>query len=153
MPTNRIAKSLALSCVLAALVINTAQAQFAKAEDAIKYRKSGLFMMGQNFNRVAAMATGRAPFDAKLAVESASNAEVLSRMPWAGFGEGTDKGDTKAKSEIWTQKTKFMELAEKLEQDMTKLNVAAKTGNLEAIKTAVSATASNCKNCHDNFRN
>ena len=41
-----------------------ASAQFAKAEDAIKYRQSALFLMGQHFGRIGAMANGRAPFDA-----------------------------------------------------------------------------------------
>ena len=33
-----------------------AAAQFAKPEDAVKYRKNALFVMQQNFSRVAAMA-------------------------------------------------------------------------------------------------
>ena len=36
----------------------TASAQFAKPDDAIKYRKNALFVMQQNFGRVAAMASG-----------------------------------------------------------------------------------------------
>ncbi len=68
-----------------------AMAQFAKPEDAIKYRQSALFVMQQNFARVATMAAGRAPFDAKVAAESAATAEFMSKLPWAAFGEGTDK--------------------------------------------------------------
>ena len=48
-----------------------ASAQFAKAEDAIKYRQSALFVMGQHFSRLGAMANGRIPFDAKAAQENA----------------------------------------------------------------------------------
>ena len=44
-----------------------ASAQFAKAEDAIKYRQSALFVMGQHFGRIGAMANGKVPFDAKAA--------------------------------------------------------------------------------------
>ena len=97
-------KTLARTLLITAatlLVCAPTWAQFAKAEDAIKYRKSALFVMQQNFGRVAAMAAGKAPFDAKVALDSATNAEFVAKLPWAAFGEGTDKGDTKAKPEIW----------------------------------------------------
>jgi cytochrome c556 len=129
-----------------------AAAQFAKPEDAVKYRKSALFVMQQNFARVAAMAGGKAPFDAKVAADSSAVAEFASKLPWAAFGEGTDKGDTKAKPEIWMDKAKFDDYAQKMQGEMTKLNAAAKTGNLDAIKTAVGAVGGSCKTCHDAFR-
>ncbi len=136
----------------ALLVAVPASAQFAKAEDAIKYRKSALFVMQQNFGRVAAMAAGKAPFDAKVAAESAEVAAFMSKLPWSAFVDGSDKGDTKAKAEIWTEKAKFNEYAEKMQADMAKLNAAAKTGNLDSIKAAVGAVGGSCKTCHDAFR-
>lgn len=129
-----------------------ALAQFAKPEDAIKYRQSVMYVMQQHFARVATMAAGRVPFDAKVAAESADIAALMSKLPWAGFVDGTDKGTTKAKSEIWSDRAKFNEHAEKLQADMGKLNAAAKTGNLDSIKAAVGAVGSNCKSCHDAFR-
>jgi cytochrome c556 len=136
-----------------AVVALPATAQFAKPEDAIKYRQSALFVMQQNFARLAGMAQGKIPFDAKVAADSAANAEFLARLPWAGFADGTDKGgNTKAKAEIWKDKAKFMEYAEKMQGEMTKLNAAAKTGNLDAIKPAVGAAGGTCKTCHDAFR-
>lgn len=129
-----------------------ASAQFAKAEDAIKYRKSALFVMQQNFGRVAGMAGGKIPFDAKVAAESAAVAEFMSKLPWAGFGPGTDKGETKAKPEIWSDKAKFDDYANKMQAEMGKLAIAAKSGNLDNIKAAVNATGGACKACHDDFR-
>ena len=131
-----------------------ASAQFAKTEDAIKYRQSALFVMSQHFGRINAMATGRAPFDAKVASDNADVVASMSKLPWAAFGPGTDKGgDTKAKPEIWTEQAKFKEANEKLVAETAKLAAAAKTGNLDAVKTAVTATAGTCKACHDAFRN
>lgn len=143
--------TLVLTCASAALALPAA-AQFAKPEDAIKYRKNALFVMQQNFGRVAAMAAGKAPFDAKVAADSAAVAEYVSRLPWAGFGDGTDKGDTKAKPEIWADKAKFDDYALKMQSEMTKLAAAAKTGNIDSIKTAVGAVGGSCKTCHDAFR-
>ena len=141
-----------LLVVAVAALATPAFAQFAKPEDAIKYRKSALFVMQQNFSRVAAMASGKAPFDAKIAAESAAVAEYMSKLPWAGFVEGTDKGDTKAKPEIWKDHAKFQEGADKMQAEMSKLAAAAKTGNLDSIKAVVGGVGGSCKNCHDSFR-
>ena len=93
-------------------------AQFAKAEDAIKYRQSALFVMGQHFGRLGAMANGKAPFDARLAQENADVVAAMARLPWAGFGPGTDKGaPTKSKPTIWSEQAKFKEHADKLEAE------------------------------------
>ncbi len=143
------------SFVLAATAVAfaaPASAQFAKPEDAVKYRKNALFVMQQNFGRLGAMATGKAPFDAKVAADSAAVADFLARLPWAAFAEGTDKGDTRAKPEIWKEPAKFKEYADKMQAEMSKLAAAAKTGNLDSIKTAVSATGGTCKTCHDAYR-
>ena len=129
-----------------------AAAQFAKPEDAIKYRKAGMSMMAAHFGRVAGMAAGKIPFDAKVAADNAETATMLSKLPYAGFIEGTDKGDTKAKAEIWTEPDKFKAAAAKMQEEMAKLNVAAKAGNLDAIKVAVGETGKQCKGCHDTYR-
>lgn len=145
--------SVSIALLATALAFTTtASAQFAKPEDAIKYRKNALFVMQQNFGRVAAMAGGKAPFDAKVAADSAAVADFTAKLPWAAFGEGTDKGDTRAKAEIWKESTKFKEYAEKMQAEMSKLAVAAKSGNLDSIKTAVNATGGTCKACHDAYR-
>jgi cytochrome c556 len=129
-----------------------ASAQFAKPEDAIKYRKSTMFVMAQHYGRIGAMVNGKVPFNAKAAADNAAIAESLSRLPWAAFGEGTDMGDTKAKFEIWKEQAKFKEDADKMQSEMSKLAVAARTGNLDTIKTAFTATSKTCKSCHDAYR-
>ena len=146
-------KKIALFILAAAAVTLAApaSAQFAKPEDAVKYRKSALFVMQQNFARLGAMAAGKAPFDAKVAAESAAVAEFMSTLPWAAFAEGTDRGDTRAKPEIWKEQAKFKDYADKMQAEMAKLTAAAKNGNLDGIKTAVGATGSSCKTCHDAY--
>jgi cytochrome c556 len=129
-----------------------AAAQFAKPEDAIKYRKSAFTVMAAHFGRVAAMANGRIPFDAKVAADNAELATLMSKLPYAGFIDGTDKGDTKAKPEIWAEMDKFRAAASKMQDEMVKLNVAAKGGNLDAIKAAAGETGKACKGCHDTYR-
>ncbi len=130
-----------------------AAAQFAKPEDAIKYRKAAFTVTAAHFGRMGAMAQGKAPFDAKVAAENADLVVAFSKLPWAAFGEGTDVGETKAKPEIWKQSAKFKEASDKFQQEAVKLAAAAKTGKEDAFKAAVTATAGTCKGCHDDFRN
>lgn len=129
-----------------------AQAQFAKPEDAIKYRKASFTVMAAHFGRLGAMANGRAPYDAKAAADNADVVATLSKLPWAAFGEGTDKGDTRAKPEVWKEAAKYKEAADKMQAEIAKLNTAAKAGNIDALKVAFGPAAASCKACHDNFR-
>jgi cytochrome c556 len=138
---------------VAVVLASPASAQFAKPEDAIKYRQGALFVMGQHFGRIGAMVNGRVPYDAKAAVENAEIVAEMARLPWAGFATGTDKGPaTRAKAEIWTEPAKFKEHNEKLVAETGKLLVAARTNSMDTLKPAFSSTAGTCKGCHDAYR-
>jgi len=146
-------KLLSVLCAAMTLALSVpAQAQFAKPEDAIKYRKATFTVMSAHFGRLGAMASGRAPYDAKLAAENADVVASLAKLPWAAFGEGTDKGETRAKPEIWKEAAKYKEASDKMQAEITKLNTAAKAGNLDALKIAFGPAAASCKACHDAFR-
>lgn len=144
--------TLAFLCAAAAVFCLPVQAQFAKPEDAIKYRQGVLFAMSQHFGRLGAMVGGRIPFDARLAADNAEIVSELSRLPWAAFAAGTDKGSTKAKPEIWAEQAKFKELSDKHIAETAKLASAAKAGNLDVLKAAFGPAAASCKACHDSFR-
>lgn len=140
---------LALAAFTACLGLPAA-AQFAKKDDAIAYRQSALKVMGTHFSRLGAMAKGDIPFDAKAAQENADIVLFMSRLPWAGFGPGTEGG--KAKPEVWTENARFGEHAQKMQAEAGKLAAAARQGDLASLKAAFGNTASSCKACHDNFR-
>ena len=147
-------KKLCRVVLLAAVAVTSlsAFAQFAKPEDAIKYRKASFSVMGTHFGRLGAMAQGKVPFDAKAAAENADIVASMAKLPWAAFVDGSDTGDTKAKPEIWKQSAKFKEAADKLQAESTKLAAAAHSGKEDAFKAAFTATAGTCKSCHDDFR-
>ncbi|MDQ6627065.1 MAG: cytochrome c [Pseudomonadota bacterium] len=129
-----------------------AAAQFAKPEDAIRYRRAAFTVMSAHFGRVAAMANGKVPFDAKAVADNAEIATIMSKLPYAGFVDGSDKGETRAEPKIWTEMEKFRAAAAKMQEEMAKLNVVAKSGNIDSIKAAVGETGKSCKGCHDNYR-
>ena len=151
---NRLLPSMLMAAAALAGVATAlpAAAQFAKPEDAIKYRKAAFTVMAAHFGRVAGMANGKIPFDAKMAADNAEIATMMSKLPYAGFVDGSDKGDTKAEPKIWTERDKFNAAATKMQEEMVKLNVVAKGGNIDAIKAAVGDTGKACKACHDNYR-
>lgn len=143
-----------LGVVLMAGVAGAAQAQapFAKMEDAIKYRKNALFVMSQHFGRLGPVVKGERPYDKDEVAKNVAIAEQMSHLPWAGFVAGSDKGETRAKPEIWSDAAKYKAAADKMMQEMDKLSVAAKSGDLNAIKAQFGETAKTCKGCHDAYR-
>ena len=98
------------------------------------------------------MANGRVPFDAKAAAANAEIANMMATLPYAGFVDGTDKGDTRAKPEIWAEKDKFAAAVARSQADVDKLVAAGKTGNLDQIKAAAGAVGQSCKACHDAYQ-
>jgi cytochrome c556 len=141
-----------VTTLLALMMGMPAHAQFAKPEDAVKYRKATFTVMSTHFGRLGAMASGRAPYDPKAAAENAEIVATLAKLPWAAFAEGTDKGETRAKPDIWKEAAKYKEASDKMQAEITKLNTAAKAGNVDALKAAFGPAAASCKACHDNFR-
>jgi cytochrome c556 len=149
-------KSLFLVTAAAATLLASlpAAAQFQKPEDAVKYRKAAFTVMSAHFGRIGAMVQGRMPFDGAAAAANAEIAREMSLLPFAGFVDGTsgtEKGQPKAN--VWTERAKFDAAAKKMQEEVAKLAVAAKTNNPDTLKAAFGAASPTCKACHDDFRN
>lgn len=138
---------------LALLTALPAAAQYRNADAAIKYRQSAMSLQGNHMARIFAMVNGQAPFDAKVMNENIEIVSMLNtRAQFAAFIEGSDKGNTRAKPEIWTEKDKFAAAVAKSQADVDKLVAAGKTGNLDQIKAAAGAVGQSCKACHDAYQ-
>ena len=151
---NRIIRSLSMTAVVLAGAVTAlpAAAQFAKPEDAIKYRKAAMTLQGFHVGRIFGMANGKVPFDAKTVASDADTLLAVTRLPFVAFIDGTDKGETKADPKIWSERDKFTAAATTMQDAVVKLNTAAKGGNVDAIKAAVGETGKACKACHDTYR-
>ncbi len=129
-----------------------AAAQFQKPEDAVKYRKAAFTVMAAHFGRLGAMANGRAPYDAAAASANADVVVDMSKLPYAGFVDGTSGTEKGApKGNVWTERAKFDAAAKKMQDEVVKLAAAAKTE--AGLKSAFGPAAGACKACHDDFRN
>jgi cytochrome c556 len=143
-----------LALVAAALVGQPAAAQFQKPEDAVDYRKAAFTVMGSHFGRIGAMVQGKVPYDGAAAAANADIVLQMSKLPFAGFVEGTS-GTTKGtpKATVWTERAKFDDAAKKMQDAVANLAVAAKANNPDTLKTAFGAAGGACKSCHDDYRN
>ena len=150
--TLKVRPSLAVAA-LALLAALPAAAQYRNADAAIKYRQSAMSLQNNHMGRIFAMVNGQAPFDAKVMNENIEIVSLLNtRAQFAAFIEGSDKGNTRAKPEIWAEKDKFSAAVAKSQEDVSKLAAAGKTGNLDQIKAAAGAVGQSCKACHDQYQ-
>lgn len=126
----------------------------ATPEDAIKYRQGVFAAQKWNMITMGEVVKGEKPYDKSDFAKRAENLVTLSKMFLEGFTyEGSDKGESKAKPEIWATMEKFKGGAEKLSAETAKLAQAAQGGDLNTIKTQFGDVQKACKGCHDNFRN
>lgn len=150
--TLKLRSSLAVA-MLALLTALPAAAQYRNADAAIKYRQSAMSLQGNHMARIFAMINGQVPFDAKVMNENIEIVALLNtRAQFAAFIDGSDKGNTRAKPEIWAEKDKFSAAVSRSQADVDKLVAAGKTNNLDQIKAAAGAVGQSCKACHDAYR-
>src|SRR5690349_23590279 len=91
----------------------------AKPEVLVKQRQAVMTLQGKYFGPLAAMAQGKAPYNADVVRRNAGFLDNLSRMPWDGFDPSTkDVGvKTAALPAIWEQPDKFKEAGSRLENE------------------------------------
>ena len=126
-------------------------AQFAKPEDAVKYRQAGLQLIASHFGRMQPVMKGQAPYDAVAIKANVELLKTLSALPWAGFVEGSQAG-TSAKPDVWTDASGFKAAQAKFEGAVDKLSVAANSGDLDRVRVAFGDVGASCKACHDSYR-
>lgn len=140
----------ALIPALTLSIATSAMAQFAKPEDAIKYRQSAFALMSAHMGRLSAVVKGEVPYNKEDVARNAAIISTLSSLPWQAFGPGTEGG--KAEPAIWKENAKFKSAADRMQAAVAELNTAAQSGNPENLKKALGATGQTCKACHDDFR-
>lgn len=129
-----------------------AQAQTLKPETQLKLRKSAYSLMGYSFGGIEAMAEGKRPYNKDEAVRLADLFVQVSMVPRNFFGEGTDKGETRAKPEIWTHRADFDSKMDKMVTEGAKLPAIARSGDEAALRQQAKVVGEACGACHDDYR-
>lgn len=146
-------KKIVASAALVALLAAVAYAQFAKPEDAIKYRKSQMRLIVHHFGSMGAVVKGKVPYDPAAFAADATAVEMIAGLGWDAFlTPGSDRVDTTMKAAALSEPAKFLAAAEAFEAAAAELATAADSGELSKIKPQFGAVAQNCGGCHKPFR-
>jgi cytochrome c556 len=143
--------SIALALTLGAGYSLTAFAQ-AKPDVLVKQRKAAMVLQGKYWAPLAAMAQGKAPYDAAVVARNAGYLDVLAKMPWDGFNASTKDEKSAALPAVFTDTTKFKEAQDRLQSEVSKLVAVSKGGDEAAVKAQLAATGKTCGGCHESFR-
>lgn len=145
--TVAIAVALSLGAVAGAALAQV------KPELLVKQRQSVMTLQGKYFGPLAAMAQGKAPYNADIVKRNATFLDNLTRMPWDTFDPSTkDVKGTNALPAVWEQPEKFREAASRLENEAHKLYEVSQSGDEGAVKAQIGAVGKACGGCHENFR-
>jgi len=124
-----------------------------KPDVLVKQRQAVMTLQGKYFGPIAGMASGKVtPYNADVVARSATYLENLAQMPWDGFHENTKGEKSRALPEIWSQKAKFDELAQRLQTETAKLAELARAKDAAGVKQQYAAVGKVCGACHEGFR-
>lgn len=143
---------LLMTIILLAGCAGIAQAEMSNEERAIKMRKGAYSVLSWYFGSMMRMAKGAEPFDQARFAHDAEALAFLSKLPKDAFIPGSDKGDTKARPEIWSQATAFRQAGEKLEAEARKLSDMAARADQQALGDQLKQVQKSCKSCHEDFK-
>ena len=134
-------------------VFGAAYAQFAKPDEAIKYRKSVMFLVLQHFKPMGAVVQGKAAYDKEAFSANADAVKMLASLPFeASLVPGSDKGDTTMTSAAFKKPDQFKKALEVFKSETAMLASAANGGDLNAIKAQFGKVAQGCDACHKQYR-
>ena len=117
------------------------------------YRQSWFAMLAVNFGPLVSMLKGELAWNDKLVLSASDQLVQLTAMDVArGFSPGSEQGKTRAKPEIWENRKDFDAKMQDLGNATAKLQVAAISGEREAITKAIAGVGESCKACHDEYK-
>lgn len=118
------------------------------------YRQSWFAMLGANFGPMIGMVKGEVPWEENLMAAYADQLAALATLDvMRGFADGSDKGTTRAKPDIWENKPDFQAKLDDMSKAADALQEFANQGtDRKAISEAVAAVGQSCKACHDEYK-
>lgn len=141
--------------VLAGLAISPlAISHYNDKEAPQSYRQSWFALIAANFSPMVSMVKGEIPWQEMQMAGYADQLAALTTLDvMRGFVDGSDKGTTRAKAEIWQNKPDFQTKMNDLTTQVNALKIVADQGtDRKAIAAQVAATGKACKACHDEYK-
>jgi cytochrome c556 len=149
MKKNLVAAGLAITLGVGAGIVLAQQ----KPDVLVKQRQAVMTLQGKYWGPIAGMASGKvSPYNADVVSRNATYLENLAQMPWDGFHDSTKGEKSRALPEVWSQKAKFDELAQRLQSETAKLGEMARAKDEAGVKQQYAAVGKVCGACHEGFR-
>lgn len=152
---NRVLRSAVFATLLApALALVAAQAsEPANVKELQKARHDHYHKVGDSFKVIRdQLKTDKPDVAAIKTAAGVVNEAAATQEKWFPAGSGPEAGKTQAKAEIWSKPTEFKTAMKNFADAAPKLQSAANSGDVAAIKTAFGDTGKTCKGCHETFR-
>ncbi|MCB1697312.1 MAG: cytochrome c [Pseudomonadales bacterium] len=144
---------LAAAALSSALVSVPVLSHFDDEQVPQSYRQSYFALLAANFGPMVAAVKGEIPWDQVKMENWANDLAALSTLDiMRGFVDGSDKGTTRAKPEIWQDKADFTSKMETLHKELASLQQVTAGGDKAAIGNQVAAAGKACKSCHDDYK-
>lgn len=140
------------AALLAGLAAATATFSVAQADNVIQQRQARMKEMGAQMKVGADMAKGTIAFDSAKAAEIFKSLQTNMDGFVALFPPGSDKGETKAPENVWTDRAGFEAAAASFEKSVAD-GVANGAADEASFKTAFAAAGEGCRSCHQTFKN
>jgi len=120
------------------------------AMDVVKERQQVMKEIKERFVPLVKVVKGAQPFEAAVVKKNAEEIAALLEKAEKLFPAGSDKGDTRAKPEIWQMNDEFKGL---FRTAIAKARAIAGVSSAEQLPGAVMALGGQgCKACHEKFR-
>jgi cytochrome c556 len=123
-----------------------------KPETLVKQRQGKMSLQGKYFFPLAAMAQGKAPYNAETVRTYSAYLDNLSRMAWDGFDSSTKGIQSRALPAVFEQPDKFKAAASRLEVEAHNLYEISRSGDEAAVKAQIGAVGKACGGCHESFQ-
>lgn len=127
---------------------------FSDADKAVEYRQQSLQLIRENFAYMAGMVRGEIDYDGEMFEQRAIALQHLSHVPWDGFRNAGEnhRGSGDALPAVWENWSDFESRSEQLQEDAKALAEAAASHELSDVRNQFMATARNCQQCHERYR-
>lgn len=142
-----------LACVTALTLAPLATAHMDEKEPLQSYRQSYFALLAANFGPLGAMAQGDMPWNDEMVQLFAADLQSVSSLNlMRGFAEGSERGTTRAKPEIWENLNDFEAKLQDMRDAVDGLSAVAASGDREQIAQQIGTVGQACKACHDDYK-
>ena len=135
------------------LLSNTAVAHIEQSEPLQSLRQSYFALLGMTFGPMGDMVKGKIGWDSAQFTRWATDLNNAAQFGVErGFAQSSDKGTTRAKTNIWSNMDDFQSKLDNFRAAAASLADIAAEGDPAASREQFVATGGTCKACHDEYK-